>query len=176
MAPLSRAFRILIVVVPMLCAAPASAQIASTKPYTSLFLVRDASGVEIPGGTRTPPLIAARLSDAANAAVPLERPVEGTPRGVQPALYAGLTALQALDVHSTLRAVDAGNYETNPLVRWGMDHPVALISMKAAASAMTVYVAERIRAHHPKHATVFMAAVNAAYALVVVHNYNVPVR
>ena len=84
------------------------------------------------------------------------------PRGVQPALYGGLIVLQGLDVHSTLRAIDAGYYEQNPLMRWTVSHPAAFISMKAAASAATIYVAEKIRKRHPKHAMLFMAAVNSA--------------
>ena len=98
------------------------------------------------------------------------------PRGVQPALYGGLIVLQGLDVHSTLRAIDAGYYEQNPLMRWTVAHPAAFISMKAAASAATIYMAEKIRKRHPKHAMLFMAAVNSAYALIVVHNYNVPIH
>ena len=82
-----------------------------------------------------------------------------------------MLVLQGLDVHSTLRAIDAGHHEQNPLMRWTVSHPAAFISMKAAASAATIYVAEKIRKRHPKRALLFMAAVNSAYALIVVHNY-----
>jgi hypothetical protein len=43
--------------------------------------------------------------------------------------------------------------------------------MKSAATAGTVYFAEKIRKKHPKGAVAFITAVNAAYAVVVLHNY-----
>jgi hypothetical protein len=172
---ISRALATLVVILPMLCATTAQAQIASTKPYASLFLIRSVDPIGQPG-TKPQPLPTAVASAQMMAATTHEPALEGTPRGLQPALYAGLITLQALDTHSTLRAVDAGYREQNPLVRWTVDHPLALVGLKAAASTATILVAERIRKRHPKRAVAFMAAVNAAYALVVVHNYSVPVR
>ena len=172
---IARALATLAVILPMLGAAPAYAQIASTKPYASLFLIRSVEPAGAPGTRNSFP-----LTTAANAAAPTaaahEAPVKSTPRGLQTALYGGLIALQALDTHSTLRAVDSGHAEQNPLMRWSVEHPVALVSMKAAASAATILVAEQIRKRHPKRAVAFMAAVNTAYALIVVHNYRVPVH
>ena len=181
MADISPLFQTLLVVVPMLASAvPASAQIASTKPYASLFLVRDAGAVTVPEATNAVALLPALTTDAQVAvpAIPREAPAavrSDLPRGLQPALYGGLIVLQGLDVHSTLRAIDAGHYEQNPVMRWSVEHPAALISMKAAASAATIYVAEKIRKRYPKRAMLFMAAVNSAYAFIVVHNYKVPV-
>ena len=177
MAKISHRFRTLFVVIPMLmCAVPASAQIASTTPYASLFLVRDVDAVAVPEAAGALPLMPALTAAGQLAAIPRNPPVKEMPRGVQPALYGGLVVLQGLDVHSTLRAIDAGYYEQNPLMRWTVAHPAAFISMKAAASAATIYMAEKIRKRHPKHAMLFMAAVNSAYALIVVHNYNVPIH
>jgi hypothetical protein len=182
MAAISPLFRTLLVAVPMLMtfAVPASAQIASTKPYASLFLVRDAGAVTVPEATNAVPLVPALTTDTQVPvpAISREAPAavkSGLPRSLQPALYGGLIVLQGLDVHSTLRAIDAGHYEQNPVMRWSVEHPAALISMKAAASAATIYVAEKIRKRYPKRALLFMAAVNSAYAFVVVHNYKVPV-
>jgi hypothetical protein len=171
---ISRAFATLVVILPTLCATPAYAQIASTKPYASLFLIRSVDPADTPASLTPMPLTAAMIAAAPAAAH--ETTIEGTPRGLQPALYAGLIALQALDAHSTLRAIDSGHVEQNPLMRWTVEHPVVLVSMKAAATAATILVAERIRKRHPGRAVVFMAAVNTAYALVVLHNYRVPVR
>ena len=39
-------------------------------------------------------------------------------RGPLTSLYIGNVALQALDAHSTFRALDAGHAEGNPLMRW----------------------------------------------------------
>jgi hypothetical protein len=181
MADISPLFRTFLVAIPMLMfGVPASAQIASTKPYASLFLVRDAGAVTVPEAANAVPLLPALTTDAQVPvpAIPREAPVavkSDLPRGLQPALYGGLIVLQGLDVHSTLRAIDAGHYEQNPVMRWSVEHPAALISMKAAASAATIYVAERIRKRYPKRAMLFMAAVNSAYAFIVVHNYSVPV-
>jgi hypothetical protein len=173
---ISRALATLVVILPMLCATPAYAQIASTKPYASLFLIRSLETTEKRPSLESLPLTTA-LNAAASNATAHEPPIKGTPRGLQTALYGGLIALQALDTHSTLRAVDSGYVvEQNPLMRWTVEHPVALVSMKAAASAATILFAEKIRKRHPKRAVAFMAAVNTAYALIVVHNYRVPVR
>jgi hypothetical protein len=177
MAKISPLFRTLFVVIPALMyAVPASAQIASTKPYASLFLVRDADAVVVPEAARALPVMPALTAAGQVAAIPRNPPVKELPQGLQPALYGGLIVLQGLDVHSTLRAIDAGHYEQNPLMRWTVSHPAAFISMKAASSAVTIYVAEKIRKRHPKGAMLFMAAVNSAYALIVVHNYSVPIH
>ena len=182
MANISSLFRTLLVAISMLMfAVPASAQMASTKPYASLFLAHDADAVAAPEAAWALPLVPALTSDAQMQvpAIPREAPLpvkSDLPKGVQPALYGGLIVLQGLDVHSTLRAINAGHYEQNPVMRWSVEHPAALISMKAAASAATIYVAEKIRKRYPKRAMLFMAAVNSAYAFIVVHNYNVPVH
>jgi hypothetical protein len=179
MANISPAFRTLLVAIPtLMLALPASAQMASRRPYASLFIVRDADTSAAPEAW-APPLLPALMVDAQAPAPAIPHqaaPRKDLPRGVQPALYGGLIALQGLDVHSTLRAIDAGHHESNPVVRWSVEHPAALISMKAAASAATIYVAEKIRKRYPKRAMLFMAAVNSAYAFIVVRNYNVPIR
>jgi hypothetical protein len=173
---ISRALATLLVILPMLCATPAYAQIASTKPYASLFLIRSLDATGTPQGLKPLPLTAAVAAAAQTMTTAHEAPVAGTPRGLQPALYAGLITLQTLDAHSTLRAIDAGYVEQNPLMRWSIDHPVALVGLKAAASTATIFVAERIRKRHPMRAVAFMAAVNTAYAVVVLHNYRMPVH
>jgi hypothetical protein len=118
-------------------------------------------------------LHAASGQETAAAAAPQ---IPRAPRGVLPALYAGLGTLQALDAHSTLRAVSIGFAERNPIMRWTAEHPAALVAVKAAATAGTIVVAERIRRKHPKRAIAFIAAVNAGYALVVIHNYRALAR
>ena len=159
-------------------AIPAQAQIAMTRPYRSLFMVR---GVDARGSqtqSMATPLPMSLMT--ATAATPVETPVTPPPRSalraVLPSMYAAMVTLQALDTHSTLRALDSGHAENNPLMRWSVQHPVALVAMKASATAATIYVAEKIRKKHPKRALGFIAAVNTAYVLVVIHNYRVPVN
>ena len=177
MAAISRFCLPLLVAPVLVCAAtvPARAQISTTKPYATLFLIR---GVET-AGTQSPQAISASVSTASvevpdvAPAAPLQPRRESR---LAPALYSGFVALQALDTHSTLRAIDAGHVEQNPMMRWSTSHPVAFISMKAAATAGTVYFAEKIRKKHPKGAVVFITAINAVYTAIVLHNYRAPVR
>jgi len=128
---------------------------------------------------------AASLSDATGFAVadqrlePTVAPAEasrtteaGTSgRGVLLPLYISFAGLQALDVHSTLRALDAGGTEGNPLMRGIADHPAALVAMKAGVTASTILLTEKLRVKNRVGAIVMMAALNSAYAMVVVHNY-----
>jgi hypothetical protein len=90
-------------------------------------------------------------------------------------LYVGLIATQALDVHSTIRALDAGHKEANPLARWATANPITLVAFKAAATTGTMYIIERLRKKHPKRALLLLAVVDSAYAFVVAHNYSVPI-
>jgi len=164
---------LLIAVVLFSSAAPAQAQIPTTKPYASLFLIRDVDAV----GSQPLSLAAAitTLSDVPAPPAPVSRPAQkGSP--LLPALYGGFVTLQALDAHSTFRALDAGHSEQNPMMRWTTRHPWAFVAMKSAATTGTVYFAEKIRKKHPKGAIAFITAVNAAYAVVVLHNYHVSRR
>jgi Domain of unknown function (DUF5658) len=146
------------------------AAVPVSDPYGSLFVNSDLTAADQPAP-------ATRVSLATAAAqipsAPIQpRPEVGhTPRGLLPALYAGNIALQVMDTHSTFRALDAGLVESNPMMRWTTDHPVAFVSMKAAATATTILVAEKIRKKYPRRAALFMAGVNTAYAFVVLHNY-----
>jgi hypothetical protein len=153
--------------------APAGAQIPSIPPLPSLFL---GPAAEPPGqGDQDASPLRAAIDAFQIPAAPDAAVRQGKePRGVLPGLYLGLGALQTLDAHSTFRALDAGMHEGNPLMRWATSHPVAFVSMKGAATAGTIFVAEKIRKKHPKRAMAFMAAINTAYALVVLHNYRAP--
>jgi hypothetical protein len=90
---------------------------------------------------------------------------------VLPALYAGFSVLQALDAHSTLRAIDAGHREANPVMAPFASRPGALIAVKGVTAAGTVYLAHRIGRRHRVASTALMIALNAAYGAVVAKNY-----
>ena len=121
--------------------------------------------------------------DVAVTAVPSEplapttRAIEtGTPRpaALMP-LYVSFAALQALDAHSTMRALGGGASEGNPLLKEVANRPVALMAVKAGVAASTIFLTEKLRVKNRVGAVVLMAALNSAYAMVVVHNYrNVP--
>jgi hypothetical protein len=153
-------------------AAPADAQIVSTRPYATLFII----DAESPAASVEPTMRAAVQDLGAIVGNVTIRAVRPPDRVATAAMYGGFVTLQALDAHSTLRAIDAGLTEANPLMRWATDHPVAFVSMKAGATMATLLVSEKIRKKHPKRALIFMAAINATYAFVVAHNYRAPGR
>ena len=144
-------------------------------PYSSLFVSPEVAST----GPAAPAIragIAAAAAQMPSAPIQAWPGVPQSPRGLMPALYAGNIALQVMDTHSTFRALDAGLVESNPLMGWTTAHPVAFVSMKAAATASTILVAEKIRKKYPRRAALFMAGVNTAYALIVLDNYRAPTR
>jgi hypothetical protein len=86
-------------------------------------------------------------------------------------MYVTFASLQMLDAHSTLRAVNAGAVEQNPLMRGLTDKPVAFVALKAGVAASTIVLADKMRGRSRVGAVVMMAALNSAYAMVVAHNY-----
>ncbi len=92
------------------------------------------------------------------------------------ALYATYGTFQALDVHSTLKALDNGGAEGNPLVRTVAESPAGLIAVKAASTAGFVYVVERLRRKNRTAAFVLAIGVTSLQAYVVAHNYGIATR
>ncbi len=86
-------------------------------------------------------------------------------------LYASFTALQVLDIHSTVGALGRGAVEANPLMRSMVSHEVGLIAVKAAGTAGVLYASEQLWKKNKTAAIVFMVASNSAMAWVVQHNY-----
>ena len=115
---------------------------------------------------------------AAAAALPVpDAPVEpwmmdrpaGRPAALK-AMYGTFVALQAVDLYSTSRAIDAGAREANPVVAPASGNQAAMLAIKAVTSATTVYFAERVRKRNPKASVVLMAIVNGVTAAAVAHN------
>lgn len=146
------------------------APLPSDRVFSQLFVV----AAEAPQPARVSLLESA-------AAAPVESREEtpavksAPPRPLFASLYAGLIAAQALDVHSTLRALDAGHAEANPATRWATGNTATFVAFKAAATAGTIYLTERVRKKHPKGAVVILATIDSLYAFVVAHNYRAPV-
>jgi hypothetical protein len=86
------------------------------------------------------------------------------------AMYAGLGALNALDVYSTMRALDRGARETNPVVKATAGNLGVSLAVKAATTAGSIYFAEKLWKKNRAAAIVTMAAVNVATAAVVARN------
>lgn len=84
-------------------------------------------------------------------------------------LYAMQITLNGLDVHSTLRALEAGHREANPLFEDGSARK--MIGAKIASSTISVFLAEKLWKKNRVAAVVLVAGVNAALAAVVTNNY-----
>ena len=88
-------------------------------------------------------------------------------------LYASYALLEALDVHSTLRAIHGGAVEQNPVMAPIVNRPAAFVALKAATTAGAILAADRLSKHNRVAAYAVMFALNSAYAFIVVHNYRV---
>jgi hypothetical protein len=114
-------------------------------------------------------------AEAAEARPLEERPTARPPARPAPlvGLYVSLAGLQALDIASTHRALNAGAAEANPVVAPFASSPVALAVVKAGVTSATIVASERLWKKNRKAALLTMIALNAAYGVVVAHNYRV---
>jgi len=93
---------------------------------------------------------------------------------ILPALYAGSAALQAFDAYSTLKALNLGGVEANPVARTVVSNPAVFIGVKAAVSAASILAAEKMwKNHHRVAAIATMAATNSIMAMVAANNVKV---
>jgi hypothetical protein len=88
-------------------------------------------------------------------------------------LYGFTAGTQALDIHSTRVALEAGAYESNPFMKKISVHTGGLIATKAAMTVGTIVVVDRIARHHKTTAVVTLIAINAVNLWVAHHNYAV---
>jgi uncharacterized protein DUF5658 len=130
-----------------------------------------------PRCTAVASLLFVAIAFAAPRAAALPPGADSRPAGDRPAvlfpLYVSFGALQAVDVHSTLAALNSGGREANPLFGSAMRSPVAIIALKSAGAATVVIASERLWKTHRIAAVLMMVGVNAGYALVAAHNYGV---
>ena len=92
--------------------------------------------------------------------------------GVLLPLYASFAGLQALDAHSTMRALQNGATERNPLLGDVAGQPAALFALKAGVTASTISPDREAAPETPWWAAIaLMTALDSFYAMVVVHNY-----
>lgn len=91
-------------------------------------------------------------------------------------LYASTAVMQALDVHSTLTAINRGAVEANPMMSSVTGNAGAFIALKAGVAFSTVMAARHMSKRNKVAAVATLIAVNSAYALVVSHNYRVAQR
>jgi hypothetical protein len=90
---------------------------------------------------------------------------------VLPALYVSFVALEAVDGYSTSRGLSEGAVESNPFVRWSVDHPTTLWAVKGAAAAGSIYFAERLwKRNRRGQAVAVMVLSNVIMGIVAVRN------
>jgi hypothetical protein len=87
------------------------------------------------------------------------------------AMEATTLVTQALDVHSTMKALDAGAVEANPLMSGVVKNKAAFIGVKAAMGAGLMYATHKMAKRNKVAAILTAAAVNSAYLFVAHHNY-----
>jgi hypothetical protein len=119
-----------------------------------------------------------RAPVAAIAAAGMPSPFVVEPRAPErPAallpLYVSFAALQALDAASTMRALNSGGAEANPLMASVVGSPAVFLGVKAAASAAAIVAAERLWKNHRAAAIATMIGMNIGYSMVVAHNFRV---
>src|SRR4051812_32137898 len=114
------------------------------------------------------------------SALPSPPPVNATEAVHRPALlvplYMSFAALQALDIHSTLRAPQFGGREANPMLQGVVGSPAGFIAAKAGVAAGTIVVTEKLWKRNRAAAIITMLALNSTYSVVVAHNYAVEAR
>lgn len=111
---------------------------------------------------------------ASDVPAPAFRPVRAQKRSsLMSALYASTFTMQALDVHSTLKAFGAGAVEANPLMTDVTKNKLAFVALKAGIATSTVMAAHNMARTNKVAAVMTLVAINSAYAMIVDHNYRV---
>lgn len=109
-----------------------------------------------------------RAFDRGSFTGPVRRP------SLLPALYASQIALQALDAHSTYKALGRGAHEANPLMKDVVGNRGAMMAVKVGVAAGTIYLAERMwKRGNRVGAIATMLVVNGVTGAVVANNYRV---
>ena len=116
-------------------------------------------------------LTAAQLPSLTRPA-PLPRE-SNRPSALMLSLYASTAALQMLDVHSTMTALDNGAVEANPLMKNVAGNKAAFVALNAGVAVSTILAARNMAKRNKVAAIATLIAVNSAYAFIVSHNYKV---
>ena len=88
-------------------------------------------------------------------------------------LQVSFVGLQVADLHSTFRAVDNGtSAEANPL----MTNRASAVVLKAGVSVAVLAATQKWAKKHPRAAQITLAALDGAYAAIVVNNYRIGSR
>jgi hypothetical protein len=121
-------------------------------------------------GASIPPLATAAVTSA--TVLPPAAPASGRPAPLVP-LYISLASLQVLDIDSTMKGLNRGAVEANPLMRGVVGSPPAVIAIKAAVTGVLITSSEKLWKKNRVAAVLLMVGMNGFYAAVVAHNYSV---
>jgi hypothetical protein len=94
-------------------------------------------------------------------------------RALMGSLYASTAVLQALDIHSTLKGLDRGATEANPMMSGLAARKGAFVATKIGVSAATILAARQMAKKNKLAAALTLVGINSLYAVVVSHNYKV---
>lgn len=97
-------------------------------------------------------------------------------RSMMTSLYATTAAMQMMDVHSTIKALNVGAIESNPLMGGLVKNRAAFLTTKAAMAAVTIYAAHKMAKNNKLGAALTLVAINSAYAMIVKNNYKIAGR
>jgi len=89
--------------------------------------------------------------------------------GCVPALARAQEGAAVAPVIVRPEAAPAKNTMVTPIA----SHPAALLAVKSAVAATTIYAAHRVSKQNKAAAIGMLLAVNSAYAIIVAHNYRV---
>jgi Domain of unknown function (DUF5658) len=116
----------------------------------------------------------APLTEAAANLPVVPRSLEPHRPMVLPALYGASAFLQGYDAYSTLKVLQHGGVEANPLMKSVTKNPAALIGLKAGVTALSIVAAERMwKSHNRVGAVVTMVVSNSLMAMVAANNARV---
>ena len=120
----------------------------------------------------------AGAQDAETAPPQRERVGFGHPRPERPwplpILYGSSAFLQSYDAYMTLRALEMGASEINPVLKPISGHPLAFIAVKTGLTAASIFAAEKLwKDHHRRKAVGVMLISNAMMVVIAAHNTSV---
>jgi len=107
---------------------------------------------------------------AAVRPIPQVRSPQGRRPTALPVLYVTLGVLQGLDVYTTSKNLQAGAVELNPVLQPVAGNWAATAVLKAASTATTIYVAEKLWKKNRTAAVVAMVTSNVLMSTVVARN------
>lgn len=88
-------------------------------------------------------------------------------------LYVSFAGLQVYDAMSTARGLKQGAREANPLMQGAVNHSALFFSIKAATTALPMFMAEKMWKRNKVGAVVMMAVANSVAVTVAANNARV---